>query len=192
MAARQPKASRQSPLAAALLLAAATAGLRWAATSFVAGAGNAPRELHSSLQAASSWDAEVTRKQALLSAALFAAGVPAAEAEDLKAKVKALMKEDPTPNDNGAPEKHIPKAYAGGGSVDVVVQHVMDKDKPHYIQYMWLTDAKSGEVLAVKSFAATDQSPPALSVDLPVGTTAVPMLFCNLHGFWQGEKFTMA
>ncbi|CAJ1349236.1 unnamed protein product [Effrenium voratum] len=146
-----------------------------------------PRSASSSL----ALNAEVSRKQALLTAAVLASGASAAEAEDMKSKVKSLLKEDPTPNDNGAPEKHIPKVTVTGASVDVVVPHVMDKEKPHYIQYIWVADASSGEVLAVKSFQATDGSPPTLTASLAKGTTAKPMLFCNLHGLWEGEQFTV-
>eukprot|EP00931_Biecheleriopsis_adriatica_P006269 TRINITY_DN107695_c0_g1_i1.p1 TRINITY_DN107695_c0_g1~~TRINITY_DN107695_c0_g1_i1.p1 ORF type:complete len:206 (-),score=52.85 TRINITY_DN107695_c0_g1_i1:84-650(-) len=185
------KVSMRRPLLALLLLGGVVAVLHLAASAFTAAAPSS-QQRHPAVAQLAAREAEISRKQALLTAAALASGASQAEAEDLKAKVKAIMKEDPTPNDNGAPEKHIPKAYAGGGSVDVVVQHVMDKDKPHYIQYMWLTDAKSGDILSVKSFAPTDPSPPALSVDLPAGTTAIPMLFCNLHGLWEGEKFTMA
>lgn len=141
--------------------------------------------------AASAGDVEVTRKQALLVSAVLASGASSAHAEDMKLKVKSLMKEDPTPNDNGAPEKHIPKVTVSDGSVEVLVPHVMDKEKPHYIEYVWVSDASTGEVLSVKSFAPTDASPPTLTASLPKGTVAKPMLFCNLHGLWEGEKFTV-
>eukprot|EP00933_Yihiella_yeosuensis_P023532 TRINITY_DN18334_c0_g4_i1.p1 TRINITY_DN18334_c0_g4~~TRINITY_DN18334_c0_g4_i1.p1 ORF type:complete len:216 (-),score=62.94 TRINITY_DN18334_c0_g4_i1:64-672(-) len=182
-------------LLAAVVLAAAWSFSAIGFTSLPGASADTSRNLHLSKHIAREaaqqrWEAEVSRKQALVAAAVLASGASRADAEDLKSKVKELMKQDPTPNDNGAPEKHIPKAYPGGGSVDVLVNHVMDKDKPHYIQYMWLKDANSDNILAVKAFQATDPTP-ALSVDLPAGTAAIPMLFCNLHGLWEGEKFTM-
>uniref|UniRef100_A0A7S4QQ66 Desulfoferrodoxin ferrous iron-binding domain-containing protein n=1 Tax=Alexandrium monilatum TaxID=311494 RepID=A0A7S4QQ66_9DINO len=141
--------------------------------------------------AASERAAELSRKQALMTAAALAAGATRAQAEDLSAKVAALMKVDATPNDNGAPEKHLPKVTVSGSSVEVVVPHVMDAAKPHFIEYVWLKDAKSGEVFSAKAFQATDPSPPTLSASLPKGSSVVPMLFCNLHGLWEGEAFTV-
>ena len=94
-------------------------------------------------------------------------------------------------NTKGAPEKHLPKISVDGGSVEVVVPHVMDPEKPHFIEYVWIKDEKTGKVLSAKAFQATDPSPPSLTASVKIGTTVKAMLFCNLHGLWEGEAFTV-
>jgi len=81
------------------------------------------------------------------------------------------------------------KIVPGFVKVVVSVNHVMDSEKPHYIQYMWLRDDKTGEVLSVKDFKATDESPPTLTVvsHQIIGKTVTPFIFCNLHGLWEGK-----
>lgn len=97
---------------------------------------------------------------------------------------------------NGAPEKHLPQvsieqqaSSTTTKTVVAIVPHVMDPEKPHFIEYMWLKDVKSGECLGVKAFQATDPSPPSLTVNnVKEGSTVKALLFCNLHGLWQGEE----
>lgn len=135
---------------------------------------------------------EVSRRVALvMAAATVAAGtsLPAAEAMSLSMMVESLEFENlSTVNTNGAPEKHLPQTTVKGTSVEVVVPHVMDPEKPHYIQYVWLKDEAANKVVAAKKFEATDASPPSLLANnVKAGTTVKPLLFCNLHGLWQGD-----
>eukprot|EP00913_Durusdinium_trenchii_P035449 g33175.t1 len=72
----------------------------------------------------------------------------------------------------GTPERSVTSLAASAGDVEVTRKQAL-------------------LVLSVKSFAPTDASPPTLTASLPKGTVAKPMLFCNLHGLWEGEKFTV-
>jgi desulfoferrodoxin-like iron-binding protein len=103
-----------------------------------------------------------------------------------------------TVNSNGAPEKHIPQVTVDPAkssdyfNVKVTIPHVMDSEKPHYIQYVWLKDMKKGNVMAVKAFQATDAAPPSLTAtNLKAGMKVKPLLFCNLHGLWEGETMRL-
>mmetsp|Transcript_40985 Transcript_40985/g.130238 ORF Transcript_40985/g.130238 Transcript_40985/m.130238 type:complete len:199 (-) Transcript_40985:89-685(-) len=143
---------------------------------------------------------EFPRKRALLATALLTAGASTAEAsprvrfrslESLAEELKAQEAKDTVFNDQGAPEKHLPKIQVTGETVEMSVAHVMDPVKPHYIEYMWLKDAKSGEVLSAKQFVDSDASPPTFSSTVAKGTTVEPVLYCNLHGLWKGEVFSV-
>ncbi|CAB9524439.1 superoxide reductase [Seminavis robusta] len=139
---------------------------------------------------------EISRRVALvLAAATAAAGVgtlPAAVAMPLSGKVEALEYENKDlVNVKGAPEKHLPQTTVKGTSVKVVVPHVMDPEKPHFIEYLWLKDEDSNKVIEAKHFVATDAAPPTLVAKVAKGTKVRPLLFCNLHGLWQGESFTV-
>lgn len=138
-------------------------------------------------------DAEVSRRVALVTAAALAAGASPAQAASLQSTVGALEKQNVDQvNANGAPEKHLPQVtVAENGKIQVVVPHVMDPEKPHYIEYVWLKDTKSNKVVAVKSFQPTDPSPPTLVAKAKSGSTVKPMLFCNLHGLWEGESVSV-
>jgi desulfoferrodoxin (superoxide reductase-like protein) len=67
----------------------------------------------------------------------------------------------------------------------------MDPEKPHFIEYVWLTDVSTKKVVAVKSFTATDASPPTLTAKVPSGSTVKPFLYCNLNGLWEGETLAV-
>jgi desulfoferrodoxin-like iron-binding protein len=148
--------------------------------------------------AASPFSQEITRRVALvMTAAAVTAGsssVPAAQAASLAAIVSGLETEfGAEVNTKGAPEKHIPNVETSGtGSVKVVVPHVMDPEKPHYIEYIWLKDEATNKVVAAKRFKATDASPPTLTASIKKGSTVKPLLFCNLHGLWQGDSVSVA
>ena len=92
-------------------------------------------------------------------------------------------------NSNGAPEKHIPQVTMRGADVTVTVPHVMDPDKPHFIQYIWLREVTSGDIAVVREFQSSDLGPPTLRVTVPKGVKLKPALFCNLHGLWEGDEF---
>jgi desulfoferrodoxin (superoxide reductase-like protein) len=129
-------------------------------------------------------------------AAALAAGAPAALAADISAQVKQIEKDMiDTVNTNGAPEKHLPKVTVSGKgdvrTVEIMVPHVMDSEKPHWIGAIWLKEEESGEVAVAKVLPATEPSPPTLKCGAPKGAVLRPMLLCNLHGLWQGEPFTV-
>ena len=56
---------------------------------------------------------------------------------------------------------------------------------------MWFKDTKSGRIIVSRAFSPTDASPPKLSHILKQGKKVTPMLYCNLHGLWEGETFTV-
>jgi desulfoferrodoxin (superoxide reductase-like protein) len=106
-------------------------------------------------------------------------------------------------NTVGNPEQHIPiaviipdssdrKNNVGYHTVEVTVPHLMDTEKPHFIQGIWLKDDDTGMVAGGRLFKATDPSPPTLIVELKNGCKVTPMLYCNVHGLWKGESFTVA
>jgi len=148
-----------------------------------------------SSSSSSSWrtpDGEVSRRVALVTAAALAAGAPPAHAASLAQKVSELENENiKEVNTKGAPEKHLPQVGVSKNKVEVLVPHVMDPEKPHYIEYIWLKDMKTDRVVAVKAFEATDPSPPTLTASVKKGSTVKPLLFCNLHGLWEGEELTV-
>mmetsp|Transcript_8113 Transcript_8113/g.11302 ORF Transcript_8113/g.11302 Transcript_8113/m.11302 type:complete len:173 (+) Transcript_8113:26-544(+) len=90
-------------------------------------------------------------------------------------------------NNNGDPAKHIPKVEISGTKIVCSVPHVMDPNKPHFIEYMWLKDETSDAIIAAKSFQASDSSPPSLTANVPQGVSIVPHIYCNLHGLWIGD-----
>lgn len=163
-------------------------------------------------------DKEMSRRVALVTAAAFAAGavsVPAAYAADiptqrsvgastikdairlskLELEISGLKKNYlSTVNTNGDPVKHIPQLTVepakskGSFNVKVTIPHVMDAEKPHYIQYVWLEDMKRKRAIASKAFKATDAAPPSLTaVNLKEGMKVKAYMICNLHGMWEGE-----
>jgi desulfoferrodoxin (superoxide reductase-like protein) len=148
---------------------------------------------------------EVSRREAVNTAirgsflaAALASGVPPALAADIAKQMKELEKEfGDSANTNGAPEKHLPKVSLSSVKgkadltmIEVVVPHVMDAEKPHWIQAIWLKEEGSGDVAVAKVFPATEPSPPSLTCGVPKGAKLTPYLYCNLHGLWKGEMFT--
>ena len=95
------------------------------------------------------------------------------------------------PNTQGDPAKHFPKVSidSDSGFVTVFTNHVMTPE--HYIQFIWLKDVKTNEVVVVKNLPSTDPTPPSLKAQCPRGVTLRPYLFCNLHGLWKGDEFTV-
>lgn len=144
---------------------------------------------------------EWTRRDALLASTAAASltvttSLPAAAAAvkvDIAKAIKDIeLKYADSVNTNGAPEKHLPEMAMYDGSVEAVVNHVMDPDKPHYIEYMWIKDMKTGRILASRQFQPTDPSPPSITAsNVKDGSLVKAFLFCNLHGLWQGEAMTV-
>lgn len=94
-----------------------------------------------------------------------------------------------TPNTNGSPEKHLPNVKVNGNDIEISINHVMNDD--HFIQFIWLRDVEKDEVVLVKA-CSINEGKPYLKARVPSGVTLSPCLFCNLHGFWKGEPFTVA
>mmetsp|Transcript_12235 Transcript_12235/g.29464 ORF Transcript_12235/g.29464 Transcript_12235/m.29464 type:complete len:260 (-) Transcript_12235:83-862(-) len=125
-------------------------------------------------------------------------------------------------NSNGDPAKHTPvvkleKDKKGYGQIlTVEIPHVMDFDKPHYIQYLWLQDVtqKTDDVRIGNIYGATAFSKPrgnastepqvartvanvasgqmtTKSAFLTKNMTVKPCLYCNLHGLWEGEPISL-
>ena len=144
---------------------------------------------------------EVTRRDAIkktvvegsLLAAALASGAAPSFARTVATQVAILEKENiATVNSNGAPEKHLPQvAVSDSGTVEVVVPHVMDPEKPHWIQAIWLKDEATGKVAAAEMFPSTAPSPPTLKYSGSTSGTFTPFLYCNLHGLWKGDSFTV-
>ena len=155
---------------------------------------------------------EISRRVALvMTAAAVAAGgnLQDAVALPLSGRVEALEYENlENVNRKGAPEKHLPKitilTTTGSSSsssssssksrcsIKVVVPHVMDPIQPHFIEYLWLKDEDTNKVIKAKHFSARDPSPPTLIVTgVTKGTRVRALLFCNLHGLWQGDIVTV-
>lgn len=149
----------------------------------------------------------VTRRQAIATttaSAVLATTTPASHAAvtsklTTRTNVQYLEAEyADSVNTNGAPEKHLPvvmiQPQEGGAtdgttkSVLAQVNHVMDPEKPHFIEYMWIKNVDSGECVACKAFKATDPSPPSIAASIKEGTKIKAFLFCNLHGLWQGDE----
>mmetsp|Transcript_18338 Transcript_18338/g.25864 ORF Transcript_18338/g.25864 Transcript_18338/m.25864 type:complete len:218 (+) Transcript_18338:84-737(+) len=169
------------------------------------------------VDAVASATGEIDRRVALVRGAAIASGLVAnagsasAGLEKLVSLEYAVTKLErsnlDTKNSNGAPEKHIPlmSVAPNGKSLTVEVPHVMDPEKPHFIEYVWIQDitntkrGSSKSILAVKSFTAKDASPPTLTVGVASGKLATltapvtkgmlvkPLCYCNLHGLWEGE-----
>jgi desulfoferrodoxin (superoxide reductase-like protein) len=132
--------------------------------------------------------------QGSLLAAALASGAPPSFAESVATQVAELEKLNvDTVNTIGAPEKHLPQvSVSEAGTVTVVVPHVMDPEKPHWIQALWLKDEGTGDVAAAEMFLATSPSPPSISyTGAAAGTKLTPLLYCNLHGLWRGDTITV-
>lgn len=93
------------------------------------------------------------------------------------------------PNSNGSPAKHLPKVVVNGNDIEISADHVMTEE--HYIQYIWLRDVDKDEVVLVKACTPSEDKP-FLKAKVPSGVTLSPCLYCNLHGLWRGDSFTIA
>ena len=145
---------------------------------------------------------EIRRRDALVAAAVLASvppGTPAnaAYAYQLSNVVASIDAAADERNTQGKPSKHTPivttrsKRFAIMTTVEFTVPHIMDAKIPHFIQYMWLKDSKSGDVLAVKEFQPATQAEPSMAASISRGRSVTPMVYCNLHGLWEGESVAL-
>jgi desulfoferrodoxin-like iron-binding protein len=87
---------------------------------------------------------------------------------------------------------HVPQVTFEkmGQGVKVTVQidnHPMDPQKPHWIMWIRLEDAK-GKKLGEKTFKATDPRPAIAVFELPAVPKKIKALErCNIHGIWLNE-----
>jgi superoxide reductase len=99
-----------------------------------------------------------------------------------------------TRNDPGAWEgkesSHIPvityEKTETGLTVTVTVNHVMDAEIPHYIEWVKLWDGE-GNLLGEAAFEATDKTARATFEITSVPTKLVAHERCNVHGIWMEE-----
>eukprot|EP00962_Isochrysis_galbana_P030034 scaffold9715_cov113-Isochrysis_galbana.AAC.10 len=140
----------------------------------------------------------------IFSAGNVGASLPVSAKKPLLAeRVAQVDAETVERNNNGDPAKHLPKVRIDpsvtkvgvkgiSSQVDVAVPHVMEGEpKPHWIELMWLKDASTSQVIAAKKFTSGDAAPPILTAYVPRGTECIPLIYCNLHGLWEGEPFTV-
>ena len=99
-----------------------------------------------------------------------------------------------TPNVSGEPSEHMPIVKVSNDqNVEVSVPHRNSMDD--YIQFIWLKDAKSNEVVLVKAFPSPEQDKdtligtPTLTAKVPKGVTLQACCFCTSNGLWKGEPF---
>ena len=142
---------------------------------------------------------EIRRRDALVAAAVVASVPPGspAYAHQLSNVVASIDAAAGERNAQGKPAKHMPivttrsKRFANMITVEFSVPHIMDAKIPHFIQYMWLKDSKSGDVLAVKEFQPATQAEPSMAASISRGRSVTPMVYCNLHGLWEGGSVAL-
>ena len=93
------------------------------------------------------------------------------------------------PNVSGEPEIHTPKVKVNGNDVEVYADHAQSED--NYIQFLWLKDTKTNEVVLAKELTPADERP-SLKARVPSGVELTPYAFCKMHGLWIGEPFKVA
>jgi len=90
----------------------------------------------------------------------------------------------------GKESSHIPViAYEKtetGLTVTVTVNHVMDPETPHYIEWVKLMDG-DGNLLGEADFEATDEIAQGVFELTSVPEKLVAQERCNVHGIWMDE-----
>ena len=100
------------------------------------------------------------------------------------------LEADNEANVDGKADLHTPKVTLNGAELEIEVglqPHEMTAG--HYIEYMWLRDVETSEIVLAKEFKPTDDSPPTLRAKVPHGVTLQPSVWCNTHHLWIGEPF---
>jgi desulfoferrodoxin (superoxide reductase-like protein) len=94
----------------------------------------------------------------------------------------------------GKQETHVPVATLTDTAVEIVVKHVMDDGaddgkKQHFIEFIWIIDADTGECLAAKRLLPTHGAEAKASFKGNFKDRCItPYATCNLHGTWRGEN----
>lgn len=105
---------------------------------------------------------------------------------------KPYTAQDFGPWNAGVAKTHVPEVTfeKAGMGVKVRIQvdnHPMDAQKPHWIMWIRLEDAK-GKKLGEKTFKATDPGPAVAVFELPnVPEKVKAFQRCNIHGIWLNE-----
>lgn len=117
-----------------------------------------------------------------------AAGEPAADTAEQSAETEAIIytAEDPGPYE-AKKDGHLPQVVwektEGGLRVKVTVNHEMNAETPHYIEWIKLRDGQDN-LLGEAEFQATDEKAEA-TFELPsVPTELKAYEKCNIHGIW--------
>ncbi len=117
-----------------------------------------------------------------------AATEEAAEAPS-KAEEPVFTKDDPGAWE-GKESGHVPvieyEKTDGGLKVTVTVNHVMDAEIPHYIEWIKLMDGE-GNVLGQQEFQARAEKAVATFELSSVPAKLVAHERCNIHGIWMEE-----
>jgi len=112
-----------------------------------------------------------------------------AEADQAAAAEVIYTRDDPGAY-GGKEDSHVPVvAYEKtetGLKVTVRVSHEMNSEKPHFIEWIRLTDG-ADNLLAEKGFQATDEKAEAVFELTTVPDKLVAYEKCNLHGIWKEE-----
>jgi len=101
------------------------------------------------------------------------------------------------PWNEGVAKTHVPEVTVEkqGTGLKVTVQidnHPMDPQKPHWIMWIRVEDAK-GKKLAEKTFQATDPRPAKAVFELPKMHDKLKVFErCNVHGIWLNETAVTA
>lgn len=93
------------------------------------------------------------------------------------------------PNVSGEPEFHTPQVTVKGNDIEVYVNHKQKEDD--YVQFLWLKDTKTNEVVLAKELTPADEKP-SLKARVPSGVELTPYAFCKNNGLWKGEPFKVA
>jgi desulfoferrodoxin (superoxide reductase-like protein) len=94
----------------------------------------------------------------------------------------------------GKQETHVPVATLTDTAVEIVVEHVMDDGtddgkKLHFIEFIWIIDADTGECLAAKRLLPNHGAEAKASFKGNFKDRCItPYATCNLHGTWRGEN----
>jgi len=94
------------------------------------------------------------------------------------------------PNVGEDPERHMPRVKVKGNDVEISVNHVQKEDD--YVQFMWLKDVGTNEVVLAKELTGVAEEKPVLSARVPSGVELRPYVFDKKDGLWKGEPFKVS
>ena len=155
---------------------------------------------------------EISRRTALIASSFFTSGGVlttkpnvSSAAASIYDQVKAIEtanyigmigKPIYIPNAGENPEKNLPQVKVSEDNVVEVSVNHGPASPDDYIQFIWLKDAKTEDVVLVKAFPPpTDGSPasnsPTLLAKVPSGVSLRPYSFCVNNGLWKGEEFSI-
>jgi desulfoferrodoxin (superoxide reductase-like protein) len=119
--------------------------------------------------------------------------------EQVKFEINELQKKGPIYSKKkprkykGKENSHVPSAFQSIKNREIVtrVEHGMSGD--HFIEYIYLRDKKTKEIVAFKKFskemASDTNTQEATLTFTPLPNTSgrvIPYAYCNKHGLWRG------